>query len=287
MSVFKDYNKQELFNSIDKISIEQNGDQVVTKYGTSLLKTVTVSDRYEIFDIVKYLKEKIELIEKNFEIKKYNFTIKGGVQSLQLISDKVEIGGVDFYKSFFILNSTDKTRRLSFSIGLKSNSPNLYTVGSNNASLDKKHFRGVTQAAEEVSLCFDDESFNEQIEDIKSLIGHQISFSKMREVILGDLKETPKVNHRKFDAFKNNIRWSKNGGFNLNSEQMKMMYNHSNNLDSISPNLDFYMDAFWAFQMYMRLFSKQDSHIVKNETNRIMNMTKWAVRNSVLEELGI
>ena len=52
-------------------------------------------------------------------------------------------------------------------------------------------------------------------------------------------------------------------------------------------NLDFYMDAFWAFQMYMRLFNKQDSHIVKNETGRIMNMTKWAVRNAVLEELGI
>jgi hypothetical protein len=37
----------------------------------------------------------------------------------------------------------------------------------------------------------------------------------------------------------------------------------------------------------MRLFSKQDSHIIKNETDRIMKITQWAVRNSVLEALGI
>ena len=50
---------------------------------------------------------------------------------------------------------------------------------------------------------------------------------------------------------------------------------------------DFYLDAFWAFQVYLRLFNKQDSHIIKNETERIMKMTQWAVRNSVLESLGI
>jgi hypothetical protein len=37
----------------------------------------------------------------------------------------------------------------------------------------------------------------------------------------------------------------------------------------------------------LRLFNKQDSHIIKNETDRIMKMTQWAVRNNVLEALGI
>lgn len=287
MRGFKDYDKQELFNMIDNISIERHGDQIITKYGTRVLKTATVSNRYEIFDIAKYLKDKIEVIEKNFEIQKYSLTIKGGIQYLQLISDKVEIGGVDFYKSFYILNSSDKSRRLSFNVGLKSNSANFYTVGAHNASLVKKHLKGVTQAAEDASVGFDGESFNEQVENIQSLVGHQISFSKMREIILGDLDDTPKVNHRKFDAFKNAIRYARSGGFNLNSDQMNLMYKYSEKLDSVPTNLDFYMDAFWAFQMYMRLFNKQDSHIVKNETIRIMNMTKWAVRNAVLEELGI
>lgn len=286
MRGFRNYDKQELFNQIDQIKIERNGDQIITKYGSRVLKTTTVSNRYEIFDIAKYLKDKIESIEENFNIYKYNLAVKGGVQSLQLISDKVEIGGVDFYKSFYILNSSDKSRRLSFNVGLKSESNGFYMVGAHNASLIKKHLTGVTQAAEEASK-FDGESFNEQIENIQSLVGHQISFSKMREVILADMTDTPKVNHRKFDAFKNSVRYSNGGGFTLNNEQRNLMSRYSEDITSIPANLDFYMDAFWAFQIYMRIFNRKDSHVVKNETSRIMNMTKWAVRNSVLESLGI
>jgi len=37
----------------------------------------------------------------------------------------------------------------------------------------------------------------------------------------------------------------------------------------------------------MKLFNRQDSHIIKNETDRIIKITQWAVRNSVLEALGI
>lgn len=287
MRGFKNYDKKELFKMIDNISIERHGEQIVTKYGTRVLKTATVSNRYEIFDIAKYLKDKIEVIEENFDIHQYSLTIKGGIQYLRLISDKVEIGGVDFYKSFYILNSSDKSRRLSFNVGLKSNSVNFYTVDAHNASLHKKHLKGVTKAAEDESNGFDGESFNNQIENIRSLVGHQISFSKMREVILGDKDEIPMVNHRKFDAFKNVIRYTQNGGFKLNSDQRNLIYKHSKDINSIPMTLDFQMDAFWAFQMYMRIFNQKDSHVVKNETTRIMNMTKWAVRNTVLEELGI
>jgi CRISPR/Cas system CMR-associated protein Cmr5 small subunit len=56
------------------------------------------------------------------------------------------------------------------------------------------------------------------------------------------------------------------------------------NIDSSN---DFYIDAFWAFQVYLRLFNKQDSHVVKRETERIMSITQWSVRNQTLEALGI
>ena len=75
MKGFKNYNKTELFNTIDKISIEKVGSQVVTKFDNRVINTSNVSNRYEIFDIVKYLKDKIELIEKNFTITKYNFRL--------------------------------------------------------------------------------------------------------------------------------------------------------------------------------------------------------------------
>jgi hypothetical protein len=284
MKGYKDYNKTEIFNVLDKISIENVNNQVITKFGNTVINITNVSNRYEIFDIVKYLKDKIEAIEKNFNISKYYLGITKGRQTLTLISDEVEVGGVKFYKTFYILNSTDKSRRLHFSAGLHSDK--FYFIGANNVGLTKLHLKGVTQAAEDASTGLNGETFDEQIESLNSLVGHRIQFSKIRQVILGDKEDVPAVNHRKFDAFKNSVRFSHSDGkINLTNDQRSQLFVESEKLTSIQH--DFYIDAFWAFQLYMRLFSKQDAHVIKNETGRIMKMTQWAVRNNVLEALGI
>ncbi len=284
MKGYKDYNKTEIFNVLDKISIENVNNQVITKFGNTVINITNVSNRYEIFDIVKYLKDKIEAIEKNFNISKYYLGITKGRQTLTLISDEVEVGGVKFYKTFYILNSTDKSRRLHFSAGLHSDK--FYFIGANNVGLTKLHLKGVTQAAEDASAGLNGETFDEQIESLNSLVGHRIQFSKIRQVILGDKEDVPAVNHRKFDAFKNSVRFSHSDGkINLTNDQRGQLFVESEKLTSIQH--DFYIDAFWAFQLYMRLFSKQDAHVIKNETGRIMKMTQWAVRNNVLEALGI
>lgn len=286
MKDFTLYDKIELFNLIDRISIERNGNIITTKYGSRVINITVVSNRYEIFDIVKYLKDKINVIEANFPISMYKLEVKGGKQTLQLISDKVEIGGVDFYKSFYILNSTDKSRRLSFSIGLRSESKDFYLVG-NNASLLKKHLKGVTQAAEDASLSIDAETFNEQLESINSLVGHRIKFSKLREIILDNdnFDDVAKTNHRKFDAFKNSIRWSTR--VTLDNNQRNFLYTPSDRMREFPDDLDFFVDAFYAFQLYLTIFNRQDANVVKKETEKIMKITQWSVRNSILESLGI
>lgn len=289
MRGFRTYDKNELFNQIDNLSIERIENQIITKYCNRVIKVANVSNQYEIFDIVKYLKDKINDIEKNFTITNYQLHIKGGQQYLKLISDSVEVGGVEFYKSFYILNSSDKSRRLSFNIGLYSETSKFYVVNSSkNIGLTKKHLKGVTQAAEEATVGLNDETFNEQIESLKSLVGHRISFSKLREVILGDSKDIPKINHLKFNAFKNSIRFASSDNLlTISREQRDMLFTPSDKLSEITRDKDFYLDAFWSFQVYLRLFNKQDSHIIKNETERIMKMTQWSVRNSVLESLGV
>ena len=287
MRNFRNYNKEEIFKTIDQISIEKNEqNQIITKFGGRVINITNVSNRYEIFDIVKYLKDKIEIIEKNFTINKYQLKITNGQQYLQLISDRVEVGGVEFYKSFYILNSTDKSRRLSFNVGLYSQSSNFYMIGANNVGLTKKHLTGVTKAAEDASEGLNGESFNEQIESLRSLVGHRIQLSKLRQVILGDKEDVPQINHRKFDAFKNSVRFAASDGLiKITNDQRHQLFTESEKITTIQH--DFYIDAFWAFQVYLRLFNKQDSHIIKNETDRIMKMTQWAVRNNVLEALGI
>jgi hypothetical protein len=284
MRGFRIYNKSELFNSIEKIGVEKIEGQVITKYNGKVTQVANVSNRYEIFDIVKYLKDKIELIEKNFTISKYQLIIRKGQQYLQLISDSIEIGGIRFYKSFYILNSTDKSRRLSFYTGL--HSEKYYFIGTNNVGMSKKHLTGVTEAADIASVGLNGETFNEQIQSLQNLVGHRVQFSKIRQVILGDKEEVAQINHRKFDAFKNSVRYSENDGLiKLTREQRSQLYTESEKMKEVGE--DFYLDAFWVFGIYMMLFNKQDSHIIKNETDRIMKITQWAVRNSVLEALGI
>lgn len=282
---FKNWNKEELFNEIEKISIERTDSQVITKYNGRVIKVANVSNIYEIFDIVQYLKDKIELIEANFQISKYKLTLKGGRQSLELLSDTIQIGDHQFYKSFYIINSTDKSRRLSFNVGLRSKTKNFYTVSATNISLSKKHLRGITKIANDTSEKLDVETFSEQIESISKLVGHKIAFSKIREIILGEV-EIPKINHRKFDAFKNSIRWNSelNG---ISKESRDMLYSSSESLKEVPRELDFHLDAFFVFSVYLGIFRREDSHIVKVETERIMNMTQWAIRNSALESLGI
>jgi hypothetical protein len=284
----RQYNKQELIDKIDRISIEREGNTIITKYDGGVINATPVSNRYEIFDIVKYLKSKIDMIEQNFTISKYSFKMTSGRQYLQLISDKIEVGGLEFYKSFYILNSSDKSRRLSFNVGLYCETKNFYVVGVKNVGLVKKHLTGVTQAAEVATEGLNGETFNEQVEAMNSLVGHQISFSKIREVILGDKKEIPKINHRKFDAFKNMIRYEvSDGKLKLTKAQHDILLKESDKINTISSLEDFNLDAFKAFQIYLRIFNRQDSHVIKIETDRILKMTKWAIRNAVLESLGI
>jgi hypothetical protein len=291
MRGYQDYNKEQLLNIIDKISITKEGTQVITKFGERVIKVTNVSNRYEIFNISGYLKNKIELIEKNFTISKYKFDIIGGKQYLQLISDSIQVGGVDFHKSFYILNSSDKSRRLSFNVGLYSDTNDLYVIGASNTGLIKKHLKGVTQAAELASEGLNGETFNEQIEAMESIVGHKVAFSKLRQIILGDAEEVPQINHRKFDAFKNNVRYVANKielvQTKLSVEQRNMLFMESSKIKEVTRELDFYVDAFWAFQTYLKIFNRQDSHIIKTETERITKITQCAVRNSILESLGI
>lgn len=282
------YNKEELLNKIDNIDIQMSGDskQVITKYQNVVKSISNVSNRYEIFDIKKYLKDKLDVIEKNFNIVKYEFIIKKGIQSLILLSDIIEIENIKFHKSFFILNSSDKSRRLSFNAGLYSQDKNLYVINSaRSIGLTKKHLKGLTIASEQASIGLNDETFDNQINSIKNLVGHKVQFSKIKEVIV-DNSEV-KLNHLKFDSFKNSIiYYNREGRIELTKDQRNLLLTPSEKL-IIDSKDDFYIDAFWAFQIYLKLFFNQDSHIIRKETEKIMNITQWSIRNQQLELLGI
>ena len=276
------WDKTQLFSEIDAIQIYREGDQVITKYHGNVISNTDVSKLYEVFDLSAFLKSKIEQIEENFNINYYRLTIRGGVQELILLSDEVTIGDVKFHKSFYILNSTDKSRRLNMNMGLFRSDNKSYIVGSiKNMSLSKKHLKGVTDAAEQESQKIDVESFDEQINSIKSLIGESVMLSKVREIIVDkDLK----INHRKFDALKNMLIQSQTDRISVTDAQMKTLSTPSESLTFNSSN-DFYVDAFKVFNCYMQIFSNQDSAVVKRETEKILKITQCFLRKEGIDKI--
>ena len=280
--IIKNYNKQELLEKIDSISIIREGNTIITKIGDRVTKTATVSDRYEVFDIKNYIKSRIDMIEQNFTIDKYRLKLTGGIQELTLYSDVIELNGHEFQKTFHIINSTDKTRRLQFNTGLYSRKGNFYTVFSKkNVSLSKKHLRGVTEAADMVSDNINDENFTDQIEAMKKLIDHTIRFSKLREVIVGDGESL--ADHKNFDKLKYDIKFTQRG--KLDQKAYSLLSKKSENIKTVEPNEDIVLDAFAVFQTYMRIFAKMDSSVIKRETEKVLKITQWAVRREKLKSI--
>lgn len=280
---YKPYNVDELFSKVDAIEIFKQENQVITKYFDRVINTTEVSHLYEIFDIRAFLKSKIGQLSKNFNITWYRFVMKRGIQEITLLSDSVEINGTPFYKAFFILNSSDKSRRLNMNMGLYRADNNSYLVSSiRNMSLSKKHLRGVTQSAEEVSKTIDIETFDEQIESIKSLIGERILLSEIRKIILDkDLK----INHMKFDALKNSLRFSKTDKMDtLTSDQVKLLMTPSEDIVLDYTN-DFSVDAYKVFNCYIQVFSRQDSYVVKKETEKILKITQCFIRDERINQI--
>jgi hypothetical protein len=277
---YQKYNKTDLFKKIDAIEIVQSGNQVVTKYFGRVINNTPVSDRYEIFDIRSFMKSKIDYLESNFNITFSNLRIRGGIQELILLSDQVEIAGVNYYKAFFILNSSDKSRRLSMNLGLYQADNGVYLVNSiKNFSLITKHLKGITSKAETAASNIDVETFDEQINSIRSLVGERVMISQVRNIIID---KDQKVNHNKFDALKNVLRWNHSKDFT--KAQMGVLMTPSDKLTIESLN-DFSMDAFKVFQAYMNVFRNQDSYVVRKETEKILKITQCFVRNEKLAQL--
>ena len=102
--------------------------------------------------------------------------------------------------------------------------------------------------------------------------------SKIREIIID---KDQKINHRKFDAFKNQLSYS---GIKWSKEQYNLLRTQSEKLE-ISIKNDFSIDAYLVFNLYMQIFRNLDSYVVKKETERITKITQCFIRNDKLNQI--
>lgn len=275
------YNKIELLDKLERLSIEREGDTIITRFNDRVIKTAHVTELYEVFDIKSYIKEKLDLIEKSFPIHEYSLTIKGGVQYLKLASESVEIGDMTFKKSFYITNSSDKSRKLSFNVGLYSDKSNIHYINSyKELDFCRRHLRGINKKVEKVFKNIDREIFDEQIESLRSLIGHEIRLSNIKKVIMGTKEKKTKADVHRFLMFKKACVDYYGNMFKLEGEERYEMWRKTTDIKT-----DFYLDAFNVLLTYVKCFNNQDSVILKRESKRILELTKFTIRKNVIKNI--
>lgn len=70
----------------------------------------------------------------------------------------------------------------------------------------------------------------------------------------------------------------------LTSSQKQVLYTPSKDLIFTREN-DFSLDAFDIFKLYLQIFSGEDSHVIKREAQKILQMTTCFIRNEKLDIL--
>lgn len=196
--------------------------QVVTLYDGKEIKRAPVSERYGLCDFKDFALFTIDEIEKHgFKIKEYRFDIVGGVQEIQLLSDIVMINGHTFRKSFYIINSTDRSRPLDYYLGLycktkvdlvgrKTDDSDLNyitdigSVMSERIKSSKKHFGVHMINLSKEKFVIDDNIFDEQIKDLSILGKSKIKYSDLRKALLStsDEKNAKPSKHVEFDLLR-------------------------------------------------------------------------------------
>ena len=244
-----------------------------------------VSNKYEIFDFRPFVIQCINEVRKNYEILKYELTIVGGRQQITLVSTPETIKGETFQRSFYLLNSSDCSRALSFSYGLKHNNFNFI---SKKGTIYKKHYRGITEYVED-RVDLDDTIFIEQLELFKKIIGDSIYMSNVQKVIteseyLKDSKVTLKNNFHKFcSLLKGELRDTLT---EENKKSLQKSYYTMGSEDFVfNTDVNFMVDSFTVFKTYLQMFNKKDAGTVRKESERISKMGVAERRINSIEEL--
>jgi hypothetical protein len=279
----KKFDYTELVKEISKIKIDLEGDEVATYFDGREVSRKRVSTKYEIFDFRPFVIRSIDEVRKNYEILEYNLTIVGGRQEIKLVSVPEEIEGETFQRSFYILNSSDCSRALSFSYGLKHND---FDYISKKGTIYKKHYTGITEYVED-RVDLDDSIFQEQIELFKKIIGDSIFMSNVQKIItesdvLKNSKVTLKNNFYKFceklsylpELTKEQKRSLKKGFWIRESEDF-----------IVDSDKDFMVDSFKVFKTYLKLFNTKDAGVIRRESERISKMGVSEIRNNSLDQL--
>lgn len=275
-----DYNKNEVFETLDRLELSQYGDQIITKFGGNLISTSTVTEKYELFDFPQFAKNIVKDIESYFVPEKYQMRLCKGQQELRLIGEEISVNGEKYHKMFNILNSSDKSRALQLNIGLIRficTNGMVVAVDSEYSGFKTKHYKStLPEKVEEFveKLGNFNISIERQTKTLEGLQGKFISYKELVDKIAMDEKR--EYNHSKtlrLKAFGKKIILSETDRMiDLKSEQVTLLKNPHLFLNPEFKNVDVEMSAYQALNCWAEVYRNCDSSIIKRETNRILEL---------------
>ena len=283
------FDLQEIKDYLNLVTVHKEADEVVTRIDGIESSRKIVTDRYEIFDFRPFVTEAVEYLSTTFGVKRYNLTLKGGVQSIKLFSDEVVVADEVFTKTFYIINSTDKSKALSISMGLSNKNMTINFV-SKEGSVRKKHFNGINDFVEE-NLSLDTTFFGALIGSLESIIGATIRMSNVQRVItksdvLMDAVASDRKDFENFRiAFSNYIRYNDT---DYSADFMNGLNPFGRDKtgrveDYLKSKVDPVVDCYDVFKVYLKIFQKRDVVEIIRQSQKIKNLTTFSVRSSALD----
>lgn len=281
------FNYEELIGKINGINIVLEGNNVVTYYNDKVKSRKPISKKYEVFDFKPFVIKCINEIIDKYEIEKYSLSIVGGRQEIQLVSYPEIIKGETFKRAFYLLNSSDKSRALSFSYGLKHNN---FQYISTKGTIYKKHYTGITKFVKDI-VDLDDTIFQEQLELMGKIIGDSILMSNIQKIVTGsEVLKTSKISLKNnFERLKSRL-YSATKNLNMISEsdryKLRVSWvNRETPPDFTLPENDFMIDSFVVFKTYLEMFDTRDASFIKRESERISGLSVLTNRNNIIDNL--
>lgn len=276
----KNYNKQNIFDTLDNLEIKKGStNQVETYFNKRLISVADVSEHYQIFDFSTFSKGMINEVENFFTPERYTLRIRKGEQELRLIGEEIMINNEIYYKMFNLLNSTDKSKALQINIGLLrflSNAGIVIGGEKANSHMRVKHYRSkLNEKVEEFEK--DISKFNVSIDYQKSIIENifpkKVSFIDLvKKYIVNKEGEIEDARFVKIKAFGKKLMTSKTDSIKtLNSDQIKLLNNPESYIKGNS-NIDIELTGEQVFNCYTELWKNYDSAVMYRETNKILEL---------------
>jgi len=269
VAITKIFDSVKVNEDLSKFSNTLENGWLVTKYDEREICRTEVSKIYYNFDFTSFSKSILSEVLNYFTPERYSLRIISGVQELRLIGDELYIDNERYEKMISILNSTDKSRALSMSVGLikvnKGQRPQSYTILT---SFSNKHYKSSLP------------------DKIKSFSDNLINFNINIDFHIKTIEDLKNKNVKIVDFAKSILykdgKYLKSVELKLRALGKSLVYNYGiknyntltnltgDKLDKISESENIEINAKMLHNAYVELFKDSDTSIISRESRRII-----------------